>query len=70
MIVPLSTEQLSKRLVCGCQSKELMTLKCSFREAIYFHLVISGEFAESKIQISLLVGQRAILEPLPFQAKH
>jgi hypothetical protein len=37
MIAPLSVDALSRRFVSGCQSKELMILKCSFNVHILTH---------------------------------
>jgi hypothetical protein len=42
MIAPLSVEALKRRLVSGCQSNELIILKCSFNVHILIHKEISG----------------------------
>ena len=69
-ITPLSADALINRSVAGCHDSAVITLKCSLRTVILFHLDISGEFFVSYIQISLLVGHNAIIEVSLFHAKH
>ena len=70
MIAPRSVDALKRRFVYGCQSNELIILKCSFNVQIFTHLEISGLPYVSNIHISLFNGQIATNVASPFQAKH